>query len=724
MRKAFLILCVLIGFTTLWSQEIPDSIMNRLESADDSTKVQILLDLARTYISINLQQSIGFSNDALEIAVNLNNLELQRSVLTILGAAYFYEGNFDSAKIAWLQGIDVLEQLEHQHAGDSIKVADYRGSRGMLLNNVGVVYKNQGEYDKAIEYYQQNLLIQEQLGFPLQVANSRANIGNIYYFFGLDYDKALENYETALEVFRQYSEDYKDSEDEQWKYNEGREGMANVYLTIGMVYKEQDNLGLATENFRRSLRIYTELDNKLGIANAQSQIGLVYLEGGSYQEALDATMNALNVNHEIGRRKEAAEALGNIGDIYYEWGRYQEALDYYNQSLELHKLLNLKKEVYDKYKKISDTYAAMGNYRLALENYEMYNALKDSSIRQENLNQISELETKYETERVGRENELLNTKTMLQETELKRQRVMIYSLIGIFVVILGSGFLLFRAYRAIKHANILLEEQNIEIKHQRDQIFQQKQEITDSIMYASRIQTAILPPEKFLDELADHFILYKPRDIVSGDYYWMTQKDNKTIVVVADCTGHGVPGAFMSMLGISFLNEIVNKGDSTQPNDILNNLRDNVVNSLHQTGEEGEQQDGMDLALCVIDNDKTRLWFAGAYNPLFLIRDGELTEVKPDKMPIGIHKEKTDPFTNNEVPIRKGDAIYMFSDGYVDQFGGPKAKKFMSKNFKDLLVSIHNDPMKDQKEFLDSTIENWKGDVEQIDDILVMGLRI
>jgi serine phosphatase RsbU (regulator of sigma subunit) len=722
MRKAFIIGLLFTGLTTGWSQEIPDSIMNRLKGADDSTKVQILFDLARSYMSINLQQSIEFSTRALEIATSLNNLKLQRNVLTILGASYFYEGNFDSAKIAWLEGIEVLKQLEEMHADDSIRVAEYRNNRAMFLNNIGVVHKNAGEYDKAIEYYQQNLRIQEQLGIPLQMANSRANIGNVYYFFGLDYNKALENYNTALVLFRQHSENYKDIDEED--YNVGRDGMARIYLNIGMVYKELNDLGLANDNFRRSLNLFTELDNKQGIANAQSQIGLVYLEGGSYQEALDATMNALNVNREIGRRKETAEALGNIGDIYYEWGRFQEALNSYNQSLEMHKELNLKKEVYDKYKKISDTYAAIGNYRLALENYEMYNALKDSSIREENLNQISELETKYETERVNRENELLNTQNMLQETELKRQRVMIYSLIGIFVVILGSAFLLFRAYRAIKQANYLLEEQNIEIKHQRDQIFQQKQEITDSIHYASRIQTAILPPEDFLDKLNDHFILYKPRDIVSGDYYWMTQKNNKTIVVAADCTGHGVPGAFMSMLGISFLNEIVNKGDSTLPNVILNNLRDNVVNSLHQTGQEGEQQDGMDLALCVIDNDKTKLWYAGAYNPLYLVRDNELTEIKPDKMPIGIHKEKSDSFTNNEIPIRVGDVFYMFSDGYVDQFGGPKAKKFMTKNFKDLLISIHHKSMKEQREILDDTIEEWKGEVEQIDDILVMGLRI
>ena len=328
------------------------------------------------------------------------------------------------------------------------------------------------------------------------------------------------------------------------------------------------------------------------------------------------------------------------------------------------------------------------------------------------------------TERVERENAELNFKNQLQEAGLKRQRVIIFSVIGIAVIILGFGFITYRQYQAKKKANILLEEQNIEIKQQRDQIFQQKQEITDSIEYASRIQDAVLPRDMILNKLQDHFILFKPRDIVSGDYYWMTQKDGKTVILAADCTGHGVPGAFMSMLGISFMNEIVNKSDMTQPNEILNKLRDNVVNSLHQTGEEGETQDGMDLALCVINNNKSKLQYSGAYNPLFLIRDDKLTEYKPDKMPIGIYKEKTGSFTNHEIDIREGDIFYMFSDGYVDQFGGPKAKKFMARKFKDLLLSIFHKPMKEQKEILDNILEDWKGEIDQIDDILVMGFKI
>ena len=190
-----------------------------------------------------------------------------------------------------------------------------------------------------------------------------------------------------------------------------------------------------------------------------------------------------------------------------------------------------------------------------------------------------------------------------------------------------------------------------------------------------------------------------------GDYYWMTLKDEMTVVAAADCTGHGVPGAFMSMLGISFMNEIVNKEATTQANEILNQLRSHVISSLGQTGEEGEAQDGMDLALCVIDTAGMKIQYSGAYNPLYLIRNEKLVEFKPDKMPIG-------------------DALYMFSDGYVDQFGGMKQKKFMTKNFKELLIRIHKKSMEEQKEILDNTILDWMGGVEQIDDILVMGLRI
>ena len=223
--------------------------------------------------------------------------------------------------------------------------------------------------------------------------------------------------------------------------------------------------------------------------------------------------------------------------------------------------------------------------------------------------------------------------------------------------------------------------------------------------------------------LKDHFLLWRPRDIVSGDFWWMTEKDNKVILAAADCTGHGAPGAFMSMLGVSFLNEIVNKLKSAEANIILNELRNHVKTTLKQTGKQDEAKDGMDIALVIIDYENMTMQYSGAYNPLYLIRKGELIETKADKNPIGIYIKEKDSFTKHEIDLQKGDTIYIFSDGYVDQFGGERMDKFKSKNFKQLLLDNQHLSMEDQKELLNVTIDNWRGKIDQIDDIIVIGVR-
>lgn len=296
-----------------------------------------------------------------------------------------------------------------------------------------------------------------------------------------------------------------------------------------------------------------------------------------------------------------------------------------------------------------------------------------------------------------------------------------------------------RQKEEIERKNDALQEQQLEIlaqrdeierqrdvaTQQRDQIALQKQEITDSIHYASRIQSAILPSDDFTEEvLPDHFILFKPRDIVSGDFYWMTRRDHLVVVVAADCTGHGVPGAFMSMLGVSLLNEIVNKEDTFQANLILNNLRENVKITLSQTGKEAEAKDGMDISLCVINTETNILQFAGANNPLYLVRNEELIEYKGDNMPIGIHAGEERSFSSKEVQIQPGDSFYIFSDGYTDQFGGPGGGKFKTKPFKRLFAGMSKKPMSEQKQILEETLEQWRGNLDQVDDILVIGFTI
>jgi serine phosphatase RsbU (regulator of sigma subunit) len=276
-------------------------------------------------------------------------------------------------------------------------------------------------------------------------------------------------------------------------------------------------------------------------------------------------------------------------------------------------------------------------------------------------------------------------------------------------------------------ANNLKKKTNIELAQKNVLITEQKKEITDSIEYASRIQNAMLPPGDYIDGLLpERFIIYKPRDIVSGDFYYITEKDGKVICVIADCTGHGVPGAFMSMLGISFLNEIISKHrDLPHSNEILEELRAHVIKSLHQTGKSGESQDGMDLALYIIDKEAGKMEFSGANNSLWIFRNGEMIEKRADKMPIGIYYSLDDnSFTRHDIDLEEGDAVYAFSDGYYDQFGGPMQKKFLIKNFREMLKKIHKKPMEEQQRIMLETLEAWMADSAQVDDILVVGVRV
>ena len=270
-----------------------------------------------------------------------------------------------------------------------------------------------------------------------------------------------------------------------------------------------------------------------------------------------------------------------------------------------------------------------------------------------------------------------------------------------------------------------IETQRDEIEAQRDHIFKQSENITKSIEYAKKIQTAAMPSTEAVNEvLPEHFILFRPRDIVSGDFFWTTSYHGKVILAAADCTGHGVPGAFMSMLGLSFLNEVVVKIDDLHPGSILNKLRAFIKSTLSQRGNEGGSKDGMDIALCIIDYENRTVEFAGAYNPLYYVKDGELLEIKGDKMPVGIHISEKESFTNHVLPLDGITSLYLFSDGFVDQFGGADNSKFKAKNFRALIDQIQSRPMAEQGAMLEKAFDEWKGDYEQVDDVLVMGVRI
>lgn len=273
-------------------------------------------------------------------------------------------------------------------------------------------------------------------------------------------------------------------------------------------------------------------------------------------------------------------------------------------------------------------------------------------------------------------------------------------------------------------ARFALEESNQQLSIQKELVEEKNKSITDSINYAKKIQEAILPHYEHLKSyLPDSFILYKPKDIISGDFYWLAKKEDGIIVAAADCTGHGVPGALMSMLGNTFLNEIVNEQGITQPSAILFELRERITNILKQKEDKSQSKDGMDIALYKIDLTNNTLVYSGAFNPLWLIRKEELKELKANKFPIGVHLGVRTSFEEHSINLEKGDCIYVFTDGYADQFGGPAGKKFKYKNMFQLLASMKENTMDQQKKILDNTIDEWKKNVEQVDDILVIGVR-
>ncbi len=296
-----------------------------------------------------------------------------------------------------------------------------------------------------------------------------------------------------------------------------------------------------------------------------------------------------------------------------------------------------------------------------------------------------------------------------------------YILVSVSGLSLLIFIILFRE-KQLQQTNRILEEK---VKERTSELAAQKQEITASIEYAGRIQMAMLPMEDHFKELfSDYFIYFKPRDIVSGDFYWIGEDEKSIFFTVADCTGHGVPGAFMSTMGISTLNEIIANNRDLQANTVLDLLRDKTMRALHQTGKIGEAADGMDVAFCVLNKNRRILQFSGAFNPLIIFQGGELREYRADRMPIGIHYGGEKPFTNHVITINRGDTLYIFSDGYTDQFGGPDGVKFKMANFRNLLREIYYHPMIEQRNILENEFEKWKGSSPQVDDITIIGIRI
>lgn len=520
--------------------------------------------------------------------------------------------------------------------------------------------------------------------------------GNIYESFG-DYEKTLSMWLEALKV----SKEIGDIESE-----------GESCSQLGLIYSRLCNFDKSLEYFNKGLKIREEIGDENGAASSLNRIGMVLRQTKKYDESLEYYFRSLEIRNKNKQLTAIPWTLLGIGNTYEEMKRYPESLHHYEKGMiggdkrctlqcmmgagrvysqlgdtskaeeRLEESLRMAQDlrslvlVAEAHAALANHFELWGNSEKALNSYKLHLKARESYHSTEVQSKLSNIEVAHAIEKSE------------QEKEIYRLR-------------------------------------HVELKEAYDIIDEKNKDITASINYASRIQRAILPKTEEIRGLKRRlFILYIPKDIVSGDFFWFTKAGNKLIIAAGDCTGHGVPGALMSMLGISFLEEIVNSRRIMNPGKILDELRNEVQRALRQTGKRDEAKDGMDISLCVIDKGNKTISYSGAYNNLYLVRNDELTEYQADRMPIGIFDLNNRHFSSQEINYTEGDIIYMFSDGYADQFGGPQNKKFKYTNLKALLIGNNRLTLTKQKHRLETVFYDWKGASPQIDDVLIIGYRL
>jgi serine phosphatase RsbU (regulator of sigma subunit) len=570
------------------------------------------------------------------------------------------------------------------------------------LNNIGSIYKEKGQMTKALEYYHKSLKIKEKLGNKRGVAVSLSNMGIIY--------ESQNSVETALEYYQRSLELCEELND--------KRGMAVAYNNLALAHYKTDNIEKSLDFNYKSLSIRREIEDKRGVANSLNNLGLCYNRKENETKALEAYNESIKLKREIGDIKGLSATINNTGYIYYNQGKYAEAAKMGEQSLKYAQEMGVVEMIENAADLLQKVYSTKGNYKRAYEMNELYFTMRDSitnkQIKDEALKQ--NLLYKYEKEALADSLSFAEQQKIEQihhNQAMDKQETFTYIGIAGLLIVLAFSFFVVNRLRVSNNQKSIIENQHHVLE-------EQHQEIKDSINYAKRIQNAILPPTKVVKEyLKESFILYKPKDIVAGDFYWMEQKDGKILFAAADCTGHGVPGAMVSVVCNNALNRSVREHGLTDPGEILNKTREIVIQEFEKSDE--EVKDGMDIALCSLEEYK--LQYSGAHNPLWIIRNGEILETKADKQPIGKFY-KSSPYTTHSFELEKGDSIYIFSDGYVDQFGGEKGKKFKARAFRELLLSAQDKSMEEQKIIIDNSFEKWRGDLDQIDDVCVIGVKI
>jgi serine phosphatase RsbU (regulator of sigma subunit) len=776
-RFLLVIICILFALSVSSNNQIIDSLRRVLPAKKGiKEKAEIFINISKEYLNLNTDSAIYYSGKARRMLDKSKYPAEFAQATYYIGLAYKKQYQLDVAMDYYNEAIEIRTLMK-----DSIEISK-------ILNAIGNIYNEKGDYATSIKYLQKSLDIRILLKDEKAMANTMFNIANNYIKWG-DYQKAYDFLKQSRELFEKTGdesgiasclnltaaifEQWKDMKNAKKAYFKALEirtklehfyemidlynNLGNLYNNIDSIKNQKSGLDSALYFYNKSLSLSILQKDRNREALSLKNIGSTYSDMENFSQADLFFKKSLSISEELGLKDLEINVLLAIGISYTYQGKCNNALVYLEKSLSLATEINNAAMMSNNYDYLSLTHMCLGNSTLAKKYHDVY-----ADINNDANNELNDLRIKYETENKQKEILLLNKqqeldqqKLSLQDARMNNQMLVIYGFVFVVIIILVFSIVVFRKFRQKQKANLLLEnqnqmisKQNSEISIQRDHLKIQKEEIEDSIRYAKRIQNAVLPSIASAEaDLGHHFIIFRPKDVVSGDFYWFNKTADKLIAAVADCTGHGVPGAFMSMLGISFLNEIVRSNDAPDAAGILNRLRLSIVDALKQTGQSGTQKDGMDMSLIVIDNLRMtndechHAQWAGANNPLYIIRSPKnlqgfenlvsLEEIKADKMPIAIY-ERMDEFTNHAIELASGDRLYLFSDGFADQFGGPKGKKFMYKSFKNLLTESSEKSMSEQGIIVENALQDWINHInpatnenyEQVDDITIIGIEV
>lgn len=688
---------------------------------DDTSRLRAIDKVAYSYVNCDPDTSIAFSELEIKSAEKSMSKKYQASALYTIGQAFENKSNHEKA----------LENFSN-----AARLYDRIGNKQMLSDcyfSIGSIYHNRSDYFKAMDFYLRSLKINEILKNKRAISNCYGNIGNMFLLQS-NYPKAMEYFLKSLSIA---------------EATNNQSEIGNRYNDIGTVYAGQAEYSKALEYYMKSLKIEQEIDDKDGISICYNNIADFYERQNKYSEAMDYILKSLKLSEEINNKDDIGIALLNIGHLYFKQSDYQQALAYSLKSLKIYR------EIYDKnkmgtcysnladiylntknyksaiqygdssieiskkvgdisdqqssYKTLSDAYAKQNNYKEAYENFVQFKALTDSIFNTDKSKQLGDMKTQFEVDK--KETELKEK----ADAQQKVQQTITLSVAGVLLIVFVFSIFLFRRFKVTQRQKVVIEKQ----KHL---VEEHQKEIVDSITYAKRLQNAILPPiDEIKNKFPESFLMYRPKDIVAGDFYWMENVGYMTFVAVADCTGHGVSGAMLSVVCSNALNKAVNEFRLTETGMILDKTRELVLETFAKSGE--DIKDGMDISLLSFNNLNKEIQWSGAFNPLWYVESGELKEIKANKQPIG----KTDNpsnFTTHSIEYKEDTIFYLMTDGYADQFGGEKGKKFMYKRLGNALVERSNSHLEAQKDFLCKSFDDWKGILEQVDDVTIMGIRI